>query len=362
MRFRERMVNALSFKPVDRIPLVEWPIREATLRAWALQGYPEGVDEKAFFGLDPGEAALPVDLGMRPPFAEEVLEETREYRIWRDSLGAVRKDFRENRTPGFVTRSWLEFPVKDRAGFRRMTERFDPRDPGRYPAAWAGVARELAESAAPVHLSIPFLFWTCRDWMGLEGLCTAFYDQPDLVEEMFAFVTDFTLETLARGLGDAAPDLVELKEDMAYKGASMISPAMFRAFMLPHYRRLVDFLKARGARVVFVDCDGDPTALIPLWIEAGVDGMSPCEAAAGVDPVAVRRRFPRFAMLGGIDKRVLSRDRAAVRAEVAAKVPPLLEAGGYVPHVDHAVPPDATLENYIYCRRLIEAAAEGKPV
>jgi len=28
---RERFINALLFKPVDRIPLVEWPIRGATM-------------------------------------------------------------------------------------------------------------------------------------------------------------------------------------------------------------------------------------------------------------------------------------------------------------------------------------------
>jgi uroporphyrinogen decarboxylase len=198
--------------------------------------------------------------------------------------------------------------------------------------------------------------------MGLEGLCVAFYDEPALVEEMFTFITDFSIETLRRGIGAAPVDLVELKEDMAYKHAPMISPGMFRAFMLPHYRRLIGFLKGRGAKLVYVDCDGNPEELIPLWIEAGVDGMSPCEAAAGVDPLDVRRRYPGFAMLGGIDKRALVAGPRATLAEVRAKVPPLVERGGYVPHVDHAVPPDVTLESYCYYRELLARIAEGRPL
>jgi uroporphyrinogen decarboxylase len=177
---------------------------------------------------------------------------------------------------------------------------------------------------------------------------------------MFSFITDFTMAVLEPTLACLAPDVVELKEDMAYKHAAMISPEMFRSFMLPHYRRLVGFLRARGARVIYVDSDGDPTALIPLWREAGVDGMSPCEAAAGVDPRDVRRRFPGFAMLGGIDKRCLSRGTREVWEEVTGKVPRLVEQGGYIPHVDHAVPPDAVLANYVYCRQLIAAIAEGR--
>jgi uroporphyrinogen decarboxylase len=65
-------------------------------------------------------------------------------------------------------------------------------------------------------------------------------------------------------------------------------------------------------------------------------------------------------MLGGIDKRCLSRGTREVWEEVTGKVPRLVEQGGYIPHVDHAVPPDAVLANYVYCRQLIAAIAEGR--
>ena len=40
--------------------------------------------------------------------------------------------------------------------------------------------------------------------------------------------------------------------------------------------------------------------------------------------------------------------REAIEKEVLYKVPPLLERGGYIPGVDHAVPPDISLENFSY--------------
>ena len=39
--------------------------------------------------------------------------------------------------------------------------------------------------------------------------CLAFYDMPELIEEMFAFITDFCIETLKRGIKDIQIDVVE---------------------------------------------------------------------------------------------------------------------------------------------------------
>jgi uroporphyrinogen decarboxylase len=83
----------------------------------------------------------------------------------------------------------------------------------------------------------------------------------------------------------------------------MISPAMFREFMLPRYRRLVAFFRERGVPVFMVDCDGQIAGLIPLWLEAGVNATYPCEIAAGNDPLLYRALYgKRLAIMGAIDK------------------------------------------------------------
>jgi len=362
MLCRERFINTLTFKPVDRIPLIEWHIREATMRAWIEQGYPKGVSPQEFFSLDTSNLAVPINLGMYPMFEEKILEHNDKYKIWQDNLGAIRKDFLTDATPGFVTRSWLSFPVKNREDFLEMKKRYISSDPSRYPDNWKLRAEVLNKAHVPTHLSIPFLFWTVRDWMGFENLCYAFYDMPELIEEAFEFLTDFIIETLKIGIKDINIDIVEFKEDMAYKHAPMISPEMFRKFMMPHYIRLISFLKSNGVKLVYVDCDGYPGELIPLWIEAGVDAMSPCEIAAGNDMIELRKKYPSFGLFGGIDKRELTKDKKAIYNEVMSKVPYLIEKGGYIPHIDHAIPPDITLENYLYYREVLTAVAYGKSV
>lgn len=360
MLCRERFIRTLKFQTVNRIPLIEWPIRKSTMREWILQGYPDGISPEAFFNLDTSYINAPINLGIYPFFEEKIFEQNGQYKIWQDNLGAVRKDFIKETTPGFVTRSWLSFPVKDHNDFIQMKKRYDSEETARYSENWSRTAVVLNKSHIPVHLSIPFLFWTVRDWMGFEGLCYAFYDTPKLLEEMFTFITDFCIDTLKRGIRDIGIDIVELKEDMAYKRAPMISPEMFRRFMLPHYIRLISFLKNNGVKLVYVDCDGYPGKLIPLWIESGVDAMSPCEIAAGNDLLKLRKEYPSFALLGGIDKRELAKDKKAIENEIIKKVPYLIGKGGYIPHVDHAIPPDVPLENYLHYREVLTRVAYGK--
>lgn len=54
--------------------------------------------------------------------------------------------------------------------------------------------------------------------------------------------------------------------------------------------------------------------------------------------VEVRKAFPRFQIIGGIDKRIIAEGKDALDAELDRKVPPLVNGGGYIPCCDHSVP------------------------
>lgn len=362
MNARQRLINTLKFKPVDRIPLVEWPIREATMREWIKQGYPKSCPVQKYFSTDTFWIDVPFNIRIFPKFEEKIIEKNDKYKIWIDDLGALRKDFADIENPGFVTRSWLKFPVESRVDFHIIKKRYDFTSPERFPENFAKTAEIFNAANSPVMISIPFLFWTARDWMGFENLCMAFYDQPVLLHEMFEFITDFSIEVLRKAFTHIKIDIIELQEDMAYKGAPMVSPELFKEFMFPHYRRFIDFAKSNGTKTVMVDCDGYPGGLIPKWIEAGADAMSPCEVAAGVDIIKTREEYPSLGLLGGIDKRELAKTKRHIYNEVISKVPHMIEKGGYVPHVDHAVPFDVSLENYTYFRKIMGEIAYGETI
>ena len=86
--------------------------------------------------------------------------------------------------------------------------------------------------------------------------------------------------------------------------------------------------------------------------------MYPFEANSNNMHVAdVRRNNPRLAMQGGIDKRSLVKGKKAIDKELEEKVPLVLQ-GGYIPHIDHAVPPDVSFSNYCYFRNLVQKLCE----
>jgi len=358
MTSRERFLETMLFGQPDRIPYIFGGPRQSTMEAWYRQGLPRDIDFGRFVGMEKG-MGLPINLGPVPPFEPVVLEETDRHKIWIDELGAKRIDHKRLPTPGFQTRKWLEFPVKNRDDFREMARRYDPASPERYPADWETRKQTYRNREAILSATLQSMFWRVRDWVGFEGLCMMCCDNPPLVHEMMQHVADFTVAALDRALTDVDVDYVFFNEDMAYKTASMISPAMVKEFMWPRYRQIVRFLRDKGVSVLVMDCDGHIGELIPVWLEVGITAVSPIEIAAHNDPVAYRKEYPELGMLGGIDKRELRFDKARVRAEVMKKIPWLVKQGGFIPGVDHGVPPDIPVRNYLYMVELLKEIACG---
>jgi uroporphyrinogen decarboxylase len=136
---------------------------------------------------------------------------------------------------------------------------------------------------------------------------------------------------------------------MAYKNGPLMSPKQFREFMLPSYKKLTSFLRKNGIDVILVDTDGDARLLIPLLLEGGVNGIYPLEVQAGMDAVALRKEYgKRLLLIGNIDKRAIAKGKEAIEREIKSKLPYLKEEGGYIPSLDHEVPPDIPYQNYMY--------------
>jgi uroporphyrinogen-III decarboxylase len=157
------------------------------------------------------------------------------------------------------------------------------------------------------------------------------------------------------------PDYVFLNEDLSMKNGPLLSPDTYRRFILPEMKRLVAFFKGAGVRWIIVDTDGNCELVIPLFLEAGVDAIWPMERASDMDPLALRRRFGRDLRLwGGVDKRVLARDAAAIDAHLR-EFQPLIADGGFIPTVDHLVPPDVPLANFEHYMERKRQLLRGEP-
>ena len=114
-------------------------------------------------------------------------------------------------------------------------------------------------------------------------------------------------------------------------------------------KRLVAYLKSKGVSYVIVDSDGNTEPLIPLLLDAGVDGLWPLErASADTDPHFLRKKYGRDLRLwGAVDKRELTKDKQAINTHLE-QFRDLIEEGGFIPTVDHTVPPDISFDNFCY--------------
>jgi uroporphyrinogen decarboxylase len=203
-------------------------------------------------------------------------------------------------------------------------------------------------------------FGSLRNMMGLEGLCRAFYDDPDLVERMMEERAEAVIRITEEVMKHTRIDVFWYWEDMAYNHASLVDPKMYRRFALKHYRRVNDWLRSKGIRHIGLDSDGNISELIPIWVDSGITHLWPFEVQSGMDVLAVRKTYGKgLALMGGIDKRAMTRGHQEIHREID-RVMPLVEEGGYIPELDHSVPPNVSWPNFIeYTRYLLHRLGRG---
>jgi uroporphyrinogen decarboxylase len=352
---RQRFYAAMHYQTRDRVPLLDFNFWNDTLPHWHKQGLPRWVNrrnEEDYFGVDYSLDNMRMTWvrdGLFPAFQKKVLEDRGEARVLqqRDGVRVLRqKTFASIPHP-------IAYLLKDRESWENHYKpRLDPEDPGRYPKDWEARVKEWTdpERCYPVVLPGGSLYGWLRNWMGMESLSVTLYDDPAWFEEMVTTVADCIIGVLDRILSTGGQfEAVSMWEDMAYNRGPLMSPKHFKQFLSPHYRRISDLVRKHGVDVIYLDCDGKIDALLPLWLEAGINCMYPIEVGTwGGDPVAFRKKYGKdLLMMGGFDKHILAQGKQEIKAEVY-RLLPLVEEGGYIPYPDHRVPPDVPYENYLY--------------
>lgn len=329
MTNRERLVNTLHFRPVDRLPRIEWASWwNQTIDRWKQEGLPSDMPADKisdFWGLDglkqiwcvPRSSACP-----KPRFhGSGIMETEEEYEALRPYL----------------------FPKEPLENYLEQLKRWKPLHDQGEISIW---------------LSFDGFFWFPRTLFGIENHLYAFYDYPQLMHRMNREEAAYILYCIEEICKVLTPDFMTFAEDMSYNHGPMLSKECFDEFLRPYYLQTVPAVKEKGI-LPMVDTDGDVSKLIPWLREAGVEGILPLERQAGVDVAAIRKQYPDFRMIGAFDKTVMRRGEAAMREEFE-RLLPVMRSGGFIPSVDHQTPPDVSMENYrIYLKLLQEYTEKG---
>ncbi len=348
-------INLFAYQRLKEYLGVRDPVRVQTERS--LLAWPdETLLERFDVDLRLVVAYTAEDSGNRGMFDETAYEAEAEYT---DMWGVVRR--RPARGHYYVTHSpferdeptladldahpWPSPKKTDAAGLRREAERL----------------RRDTDCALVVH--VPGRIFSIGQFMcGFENWLVQLKTNLAFCEALLDRTLEIQLamaEETLQAVGNAA-DILYLADDYGIQTGPLISPALFRAIFKPRMARLIRFLRERSpAKIAFHSC-GSVYALIPDFIDVGVQVLNPIQvAAADMDTHRLRREFGKHLVFwGAIDtQRVLPRGTPDdVRAEVVRRVKDL--SPGYIPASVHNIQAEVPPQNIV---AMFEALKHVRP-
>lgn len=244
----------------------------------------------------------------------------------------------------------------------------DPADPGRTRGLRE---RALAHRAAgyAVTLSLPVGIGHLYQYLrGYEGFLVDLMVDPSFADALLDRLLEVWL-AIARSALDAVGDVVDVvmfPDDVAFQDRPMLRPDVYRRFIKPRHRQMVELIRARSEAAVLYHSCGAVATLIADFIDIGIDALNPVQVSAeGMgDTAALKRAYgDDICFWGGIDThKVLPHGTSAdVRAEVRRRIADLAEGGGYVVAAVHDIQMDVSPENIIAMAEAVQESGERVP-
>ena len=216
---------------------------------------------------------------------------------------------------------------------------------------WEVPGRSRVQAARTGGDWIPLLC-TLFNLFGMEETLVRCRSEPATIEAAIAQVEHFIVE-FARRMLEATRGLVDIfwfGDDFASQRGLLISPADWRRFLKPSYRRIFDLARSYGVKVWFHSC-GTFRPVLPDLVDLGIDVWETVQAhLPGNEPADLKREFGRdLAFYGAINSQstLPFGTPAAVRAEVRERISVLGRGGGYLCGSDHSILPDVPVENVL---------------
>ncbi len=368
MTSHDRFLRAINHQEPDRVPIFDmlWP---STIERWHKEGLPEIVSAIDISSREavtrPGRSTnLPaadyfgyemvkIRPDVSPRLPTEVIDEGGNSVLERTPYGSVRRQVRSlASTPEIV-----EWSIKSRDDWEGIKPRLQP-DPTR--VNWEA-ARTLYEGARAQGKFVVFasaIGWAhFQEYVRTDELLMLMAMEPDWATEMFQVQAELVIGMAQIMLdGGIRFDGSYFQCDLGYRNGLFFSPAMYRTLQFPIHKRVFRFFRDKGLPVI-LHSDGRVKALIPQFLEAGVNVLNPIETKAGMDLIELKREYGKdLAFMGGIDVRAMADpDPRVIEEEIKRKFAVAMVGGGYIYHSDHSVPDNVSLAQY---RRVLELARQ----
>lgn len=359
MTNRERALNILRFKPVDRLPAVHFGYWAELLVEWAEQGYiPKYLAKEIIDGSEEDReldkiigwdfnwyTTVGAINGLNPPFESKILETLPNGTIRiQNTVGLIEKI-----KPGISSiASEDDYLLKDRRAFNEL---FLPKmqfDESRIDLEFFKNFNQTRDYDRPIGIHIGSILGDVRNMTSVVGMSNLMYDEDD--ETLFADIIDAYAEMQYKCVEailktGAKFDFAHYWEDICFKNGPLLSPSTFKDLCAKHYKKRNDLCRQYGIDIISLDCDGVTELLLPTWFENGVNTMFPIEIGVWGDQFeSARKKFGKGMLgVGGMDKTALRKDKSAVDAELE-RLKKLIDLGGFIPCPDHRLMPGTKFE------------------
>lgn len=347
----ERFKAVLHFEKPDYYPLIltlgNFAVTKGGWEKLHREGLPKKVNDLETWARYWGQAPMlhggHIGVDKREMKVQTWIEGEFEYT--RTETGVFTRRVKDHAT-NYSMPEFIEFAVRDRESWEKcktFTHTHTSRD------KLDEKIRMFKHRTQPLAVEAGRTWGGVRDLMGPERALLAVYDEPELVHDIIAHTLTEVERLIFPVIEALRPEIVTFCEDFCYNHGMLISPAVFREFCAPYYRRVSEFARNCGVELLIVDCDGKVDEYCLLLEEVGFNGIWPLEQVCGNPVLEYRKRQPQFIFSGGIEKEIVNSGQGhRIDAELA-KIPPVLKQGGYFPTFDHALQIDVGFKELCQC-------------
>ncbi len=333
MTSRERVLAALRLEKPDRVPYVEIGVDPAVANQ--------------LMGRTPEAGAPPILIEANQRSIEEEKALARAMR--KDNIVYVlRAPVFAERVAGVDGRLFYgEGQIRSRADLDKLVLP-DPHSDELYQELEAFVA---GKEDFALFLATRVGVFAAMLSMGLEHFFVALYDDRALVEELMDRYTDWTV-AVAERVCAMGIDVFLTTDDLAWKQAPMVSPALFRELMMPRFRRVAE----KVTKPWIVHSDGNIVPLIEDLLSLGISGLHALEPEA-LDIREVKGKWGgRICLIGNVSLVTLGRGTPEqVAAEAKGLIRDLGENGGYMLSSSNSIASYLPVENVLALSRAAHA-------
>lgn len=353
MNSKERVIAAINHQETDRLP-IDFTAREETVRSLA-----EHFKAPDFCKL---LEILKVDLwGVGPQ-----IKQSASPICYADPTVRVAKDPEHNQDVyydiwgvGFVEKhaqdgtyiDLLHSPLDDRGSLDDLTNYpFPTADMWDYRTIRAQVEQNKNYFVWAHSRGFFEISWFMRGMNNFLVDLMANTEYAELLMDRIAeYLTNRTVRTL-EAVGEGAIDCVEINDDVGSQNGLLISPDMWRQFVKPRMRKMIDRFREYGVFIRYHSCGGI-RPIIPDLIEIGVDILNPVQCLArGMDLRELKQEYGHeLTFDGGIDTQELLPHKRGdeFEQETRAILRMMGRSGGYIMAPAHAIQVDVPLDNVL---------------